>query len=79
MQGLSVQSTTKGGGGMKKKTIFILIGMMVMVAATVFAGNDAQFDQKIIYVASVPEPASLILMATGALGLIGLRRKKRNR
>lgn len=69
---------------MKKKTIFILVGLMVLVAASAMAGDCSPtfFSTNCgpdFPTHSVPEPASLILMATGAVGLIGLRKKKRNR
>ncbi len=69
---------------MKIKTIFILVGLMVLVAASAMAfgydcGPNSELTCIDVVTKNVPEPASLILMATGALGLIGLRKKKRNR
>jgi hypothetical protein len=70
---------------MKKRTIIILVGLMVLVAASAFAigGPCGQISEQLclpvdLPTHSVPEPASLILMATGAVGLIGLRKKKRS-
>jgi hypothetical protein len=65
---------------MKKSTILILVGMIVLISTAAFAGNLELIDKTPPFtVVSVPEPTSLILMATGAVGLIGLRKKKRNR